>query len=616
MRTLGTILKQHLTEIDLRYLRRWLIVAGLLGVAAGLSSIALTYGIEWATKLFLAMGAGFNPPVPAGEGATVVSTIAHRWMIPVVTTVGGLLVGLIIQKLGPEAGGQGIDNAIIAFHHNEGNIGNRVPFVKLLASSITIGSGGSAGREGPMAHIAAAFGSMLGRLFKLTVQERRMAVAAGIGAGIGAIFKAPLGGAILASEILYLEGFETGALIPAFMASIIGYTIYASVFGFGPIFGVSSTITFNDPTQLIYYAILGLVCGLIGLLYPMSFFNIKALFNRLPAPKILKPAIGGALVGIMGLFLPQVLGMGYGWLQITMAPQTVLSLGIIIALIFGKMIATGLTLGSGGSGGDFAPGLMIGGLVGAALWTAFHGILPHMPDSPAPFVIVGMMALLGGVARAPLAVMFMVGEMAGSYSMLAPAMFAIGISYIIIGHHTLYEAQLPSPAASPAHAFEFSFPLMRQITVRDAMNPKVTTINAEMSASSAMDMLLELRIKSMPVLNDHGSGELAGIVTTRDVLRTPRDARPQTLVADIMTKDVITIQPEESLDTAMDLMSQRDIASLPVIDPGAVPSLVGIITRADISRAYASMAKKLIKRGAPLPPEPVPVPDRPELKVP
>jgi len=152
--------------------------------------------------------------------------------------------------------------------------------------------------------------------------------------------------------------------------------------------------------------------------------------------------------------------------------------------------------------------------------------------------------------------------------------------------------------------------------VRDAMNPKVTTINAEMSASSAMDMLLELRIKSMPVLNDHGSGELAGIVTTRDVLRTPRDARPQTLVADIMTKDVITIQPEESLDTAMDLMSQRDIASLPVIDPGAVPSLVGIITRADISRAYASMAKKLIKRGAPLPPEPVPVPDRPELKVP
>jgi CIC family chloride channel protein len=593
-----TVLKQHFTEIDLGYLRKWLLVGGLIGIVAGLGSILFSMAISWATHFFLGQGAGFIPPVSVGEGQTVVTAIGRRWMIPVITTVGGLLSGFLVYKFAPEAEGHGTDAAIDAFHHKKGNIRARIPLIKLVASAITIGSGGSAGREGPTAQIAAGFGSLLGKFLKLTVQERRIAVAAGIGAGIGSIFKAPLGGAILSTEILYLEGFEVGALIPAFMASIVGYTIYAVWSGFTPIFGGHFDITFHDPFALLYYAGLGILCGLVGSVYPRVFYAVRNLFHRLPVSNYLKPAIGGAIVGLIGLLLPQVLGMGYGWLQIAMTPQTILPIGLMAILVFAKIVATSFSIGSGGSGGVFAPGLFIGGLLGAIVWTGFHGTLPHMPPTPEPFVVIGMMALFGGVARAPLAVMFMVGEMAGSYTMLAPAMIAVSIAYVLIGKHTIYESQVASPAASPAHAFEFSFPLLRRLTVRDAMHPRVLTVPADTTAQQALDMLTDLHIKSLPVTSRNGNEHLAGIVTARDVLRTPRDVREMTRVTEIMTKSVISIKPDESLDTAMELMTQHDIASLPVIETGAVGGLTGIVTRADISRTYARTAKKMIKHGA------------------
>jgi len=221
----------------LLYLHRWLLIAGSIGVVAGLGAILFYSAIHLATNLFLGMGAGYHPPGPIGEGEPVVSEISRRWMIPLITTLGGLLSGLIVSKFAPEAEGHGTDAAIEAFHQREGIIHPRVPLVKLIASAITIGSGGSAGREGPMAQIAAGFGSVMGQLLKFNARDRRIALAAGIGAGVGAIFKAPLGGALLSTEILYLEGFEIQALIPSFIASLVGYAIFAGWSGYVPIFG-------------------------------------------------------------------------------------------------------------------------------------------------------------------------------------------------------------------------------------------------------------------------------------------------------------------------------------------------------------------------------------------
>ena len=205
------------------YFQRWLVIGALIGVVAGLGAILFATAIALCTHLFLGIVVGFTPPSPAGEGPTAITPISRLWLLPVVTTLGGLLTGLIVFTLAPEAEGHGTDAAIEAFHEKGGRIRGRIPLVKMVASAITIGSGGSAGREGPTAQISAGFGSWLADLLHLDEHDRRIAMAAGIGSGIGAIFKAPFGGALLSAEVLYKRDFEADALFPSFVASAVGF---------------------------------------------------------------------------------------------------------------------------------------------------------------------------------------------------------------------------------------------------------------------------------------------------------------------------------------------------------------------------------------------------------
>ena len=416
------------TDVDWRaqllggYFRKWVTIGVLIGVVAGLGAIAFFWSIDFATYIFLERLSGLTPPIPAGEGSTVVEPVARRWALPLVVALGGLLSGLIVFTLAPEAEGHGTDAAIDAFHQKAGRIRSHIPPVKLVASAIAIGSGGSAGREGPTAQIAAGFGSWLGDALRLSPRDRRIAVAVGMGAGIGAIFKAPLGGAILAAEILYLRDFELDAIIPGFIASVIGYAIFGAWAGWTPVFGSAHGLTFDEPGALPWYALLGIAAGIAGIVYATTFYRARDMFHHLKIPPHLKPMIGGAAVGLIALAYPQVLSMGYGWLQLSIDGNTAeLATTTMLILVALKIVATSLTIGSGGSGGIFAPGLFIGGMLGGGLWGVTHAHLPYMPDTPAPFVIVGMMALFGGVAKAPIAVMLMVAEMTGEFSMLIPA---------------------------------------------------------------------------------------------------------------------------------------------------------------------------------------------------
>src|SRR5918911_1214376 len=239
-----------------------------------------------------------------------------------------------------------------------------------------------------------------------------------------------------------------------------------------PIFGDQARLGFTHPVQLLYYALLGVVSGLGGLLYDRSFYGITGLFHRMALPRWIKPALGGLLVGGLGLIIPGALHTGYGWVQLSMG-QTLLTLPLWLVLLlpFAKILATSLSIGSGGSGGIFGPGMVIGGMLGATFWRLAYGILPGIPAQPAPFVIIGMMALFGGIAHAPLAVMLMVAEMTGNLSLLAPAMVAVAISTALVGDTTIYRSQLPSRADSPAHRVRFSFPLLSSLLVRDALTP-------------------------------------------------------------------------------------------------------------------------------------------------
>jgi chloride channel protein, CIC family len=217
--------------LDIGYLRKWLTIGILIGIVAGFGSILFYLLIQGASQLLLGNLAGYTTPVPGGEGETIVTAINRFWAVPLVTTIGGLASGLLVFKLAPEAEGHGTDAAIKAFHQKNAHIRGRVPIIKMIASAITIGSGGSAGREGPVALIGAGFGSILGNALRLNKHDRRIALTVGIGAGIGSIFKAPLGGALLGTEVLYRRDFETDAIFPSFIASITGYVIFASFNG-------------------------------------------------------------------------------------------------------------------------------------------------------------------------------------------------------------------------------------------------------------------------------------------------------------------------------------------------------------------------------------------------
>ncbi len=557
----------------------------MIGLVSGVGSIVFYEAIRLSSTFLLGDVGGFFPPSPIGEGGTLGVLSSHIYLIPVITTIGGLLSGIIVFGLAPEAEGHGTDAAIDAFHNKKGEIRSRVPLVKLAASAITIGSGGSAGREGPTAQIGAGFGSFLGKKLHLSLKDRRIALAIGIGAGIGSIFKAPFGGAILSTEILYLGDFEVETLLPAFIASTVGYSIFASYTGWTPLFGYINLGAFTDPINLPFYAILGVLCGLVGIVYVKGFYSTKAAFQRLKIPRFLKPALGGLLVGIIGMFLPQILGTGYGWLQIAMNGNFVLLPIILIPIIVVlKIVATSLTVGSGGSGGVFAPAMVIGGFLGASLWILLDGLFPHFGPVIAAFIIVGMMAFFGGVGKVPVAVILMVSEMTGGFTLLVPSMIATTIAYVITGKVTIYRSQVPSRADSPAHRGEYSIPLLKKLFVKDSMTRKVITTTPNSMISEVAEILSKNGIKGTPVLND--DGKLVGMITLTDILKLHPDQRPKTKVGSVMTKDLITVIPDDSLYTAFDKMTNNQIGRLAVVEPSNGTKLIGIITREDVWRVY------------------------------
>ncbi len=562
------------------YFRKWVILGVLIGVVAGVGAIVFFEAIDLATQFFLGWMVGLDPPVPRGEGTPEVTHIARLWLIPIVTTVGGLISGIIVFTLAPEAEGHGTDAAIEAFHERGGKIRSRIPAIKLFASAVTIGSGGSAGREGPTAQIAAGFGSWLGDLFRLTPQDRRIAVAVGVGAGIGAIFKAPLGGAILAGEILYLRDFELEAIIPGFIASVIGYAIFALWSGWTPVFGEGLNLKFTHPEQIVWYAVLGVAAGLVGLAYVRVFYGTRDAFHKIHIPPHVKPAIGGLAVGLIGLAFPEVLSMGYGWLQFAIEGNTAqLALGTMVALVALKIIATSLTIGTGGSGGVFAPGLFIGGMLGASMWGLLHSHVPWMPDTPAPLVIVGMMALFGGVAKAPIAVMIMVAEMTGEFSMIVPAMIAVSIAYLLTGETSIYENQVSTRADSPAHRGEYTIPLVQAISVGQAMRQEVVTAAPDEPVEVVANRMSERGIHGVPVVD---GDQLVGIFTETDALIAARDGKKT--VADAMTGDVILAYSSDTLHVALQRMTRADISLLPVVERGRPDRLEGVISLRDLAR--------------------------------
>ena len=433
--------------------QRLIVDAILLGVVGAIVAQLFMVALRWSSSLFLVSVAGYHAPGLPSEGGVLRETIGYYglWLLPVVTTLGGLIVGLLVEGYAPEAEGHGTDAVVRAFHRSDGVIRPRVPPIKLIASAITIGSGGSAGREGPIALVAAGVGSWYATITKREGRDRRLLMLAGMAAGLSAIFRSPIGTALMAIEVLYADmEFEAGALLYSLLASIVAYALNGFFDGWAPLFQLPGTIgRLRSALDYGWYVALGVLAGITATIVPIIFYRIRDLFRASRIPPVLRPAVGGLVVGLMGMAVPQVVGGGYGWMQLAIDGR--LALGSMLLLVLAKWVATSFSVASGGSGGVFAPSLYVGAMLGGA-WAAMVG------EPPAPFIIVGMAAVFSGAAHVPIATLMMVTEMTGGYTLLVPAALAVVISYLVqrrlsehLRYRSLYEAQVASRADSPAH---------------------------------------------------------------------------------------------------------------------------------------------------------------------
>ena len=561
--------------------RRLVLDSLWLGLVGALAAQVFLFLLDLSQRIFLEGLAGYTPPGLPNEGGSLVEKIGSHglWLLPLVTTLGGLLVGLLIHTLAPEAEGEGTDSAVKAFHHAGGRLRAHIPPLKMIASAITLGSGGSAGREGPTALITAGIGSVYGSLRQRSDDERRMLMLIGMAAGLSAIFRTPIGAAIFAIEVLYYEmEFESSALLYTILASVVAYTINGIFVGWKPLFAVPPNLAVNHAEEYLEYAVLGIAGGILAALMPVIFYRSRDTFRALQVPAYLKPAIGGLLVGLIGLALPEAIGGGYGWMQ--MAIDGRLGFKLLLLLPLAKMITLALTVGSGGSGGVFAPSLFVGAMLGGALAEAFG------QDSPAAFVVVGMAAVFSGAGHIPIAALFMVSELTGGYRLLPAAALVVALSYLVqvtlaqqLKYKSLYEGQLPT---RPRRDVD----LLEGISVAEAMETTIDSVPPTMPLPQLLQEFERTHHHGFTVVDD--GGNLCGIVSLDDLEQAMLSPDfEQKTVADIAIADGIAVgYPDETVSEALWRMGVRRIGRLPIVDRANPRRLVGILRRQNIIEAY------------------------------
>ncbi|HVW01933.1 MAG TPA: chloride channel protein [Planctomycetaceae bacterium] len=590
---------------DLRASVKWFLLSTAIGIVAGLGAISFQFLSQTVTHFTLENHAGYESHEPAGEHRFYAkmpreSLHLNPWLLVGIMAVGGLASGLLVYTFAPEAEGHGTDAAIESFHQKRGFIRGRIPIIKMIASAITIGTGGSGGREGPIAQIGAGFGSFLATRLNLSSRDRRIMLAAGMGAGVGSIFRAPLAGAIFAGEILYSEAdIESDVIVPAAIASIVGYSTFSLFLPhgkqFSPLFGNRVYHSIGSPAELLPLAVLAVVLVAVGAVYVKLFYGTHRAFKKIPIIPHLRPMIGAALAGGCGIGLMAILGgdqralavlsTGYGGLQaaLDLEPGTGLLL-LCVALV--KIVTTSLTIGSGGSGGVFGPSMVIGGCLGAAMGQLLRAVVPEMVPQPEIYAIVGMAGFFSGIAHSPISTIIMVSEMTGDYKLLLPTMWVSMLCFLLGRSWNLYEKQVPTRLDSPAHRGDFLIDLLEGIRVRDVPLSQRQTVVESMLLRDILQLITTSRQHYFPVVDV--SGKLLGIFSNDDVRAyTYNEGLWRLAVArDVMTSKLVTLTPEHDLNTAMRRFTQLNLDEIPVVDPQDSSKLLGMLRRKDAIGVY------------------------------
>jgi CIC family chloride channel protein len=582
-------------SVSFAHAGKWTVNFVLVGIIAGLGSIVFHYLSQAGLHYFMDLVAGYRPPSPAGEHHLFPSTGTplNRYVLLILPALGGILSGWLVYTYAPEAEGHGTDAAIDAYHNKGGFIRSRVPIVKLIASAITLTTGGSGGREGPIAQIGAGFGSFLATKLKLSDRERRIMMAAGIGAGVGSIFRAPLAGALFAAEVLYRDPeFESEVIIPAGISSVVAYCLFCLVFGWGSLFE-TPYFHFRNPLELGPYLVLALVLVGTGILYVKSFYGIVRLFKSMNIPNYLKPGLGGLCTGIIGFFLPQTLAFGYGFAQ--MALNNDITIPFLLFLAIGKIFTTSFSIGSGGSGGVFGPSIVIGGAMGGVVGKLFHQIIPGVVAEPGAFVVVGMAGFFTAVSNTPISTIIFVSEMTNSYHLLLPSLLVCSVAYLAGKKWTIYEKQVKSKVDSPAHAGDFFVDILQAIRIQDLMHlvKDVKLIPQNMTFREFRELFCETKQHYFPVIDPNN--RLVGIFSSTDIrgILFSRGIDNLVVMRDVATFDLIITTPSDDLNSVFQKFTIKNIDSLPVVRDDDHGVLIGMLNRREVIAFYNEQVQKM-----------------------
>ncbi|MDQ7826029.1 MAG: chloride channel protein [Candidatus Eremiobacteraeota bacterium] len=508
------------------------------------------------------------------------------YYVIIIPALGGIVVGFLTTTFAREAKGHGVPEVMLAVARSGGRIRFRVSAVKALASSICIGSGGSVGREGPIVQIASSLGSGLGQLFRLDEDKIRVLVACGAAAGVAATFNAPIAGTFFALEVIlrkYSQRFFSAIVLSSMIATLIS----RHHLGDRPAF-VTPVYQFNSLWELLFYLIFGFIAAFLGLAFIKLLYGSEDLFDSLKIPEIIKPAIGGVLIGAIGFCYPQIFGVGYEAIDLALFGKISLIIGI--TLVFLKIVATSLTLGSGGSGGIFAPSLFIGAMAGEAYGKLTYLVAPAMAIPPGACALVGMAAVFAGAAQAPFTAVLILFEMTGDYRIILPLMITCIISTLVVrklSSESIYTLKLKRRGIDIDRVIEQD--MMEHHTVAEAMIENPATLNDSDALDKAEALIEFSGHYGFPVLDS--TGKLVGVLASHDILEAHKrafsdESRRAVLVREIMTSSILVCYPDEKLHDVLDKMGERNIDHIPVVERNDTSRLVGLITGKNVIALY------------------------------
>ncbi|UCD79985.1 MAG: chloride channel protein [Desulfobacterales bacterium] len=560
------------------------VLAVSVGVAGGFGAVVFRLLINFFQTI------AYGSP---SELLAVIDTIPWYYKVWI-PALGGLVVGPLVYFLAREAKGHGVPEVMEAVALKGGVIRKRVVIVKTLASAISISTGGSVGREGPIVQIGSAIGSTLGQALKVSADRMRTLVGCGAAAGIAATFNAPIAGSMFALEVV-LGDFGLATFSPIVISSVVATVVSRAYLGDTPAFIVPA-YELVSAWEFPMYLVLGFFCAAVGVTFTKTLYRIEDLFDSFKFPEYLKAVIGGLILGVLGLFFPQVLGVGYGAIDQALMQQ--LAWWLMLVLVFVKIFATSITIGSGGSGGIFAPSLVMGAMAGGFFGGVVHDLFPHVTASPGAYSIVGMGAVVSATTHGPLTAILILFEMTGDYKIILPLMFSCIVGTIASGQllrDSIYTLKLARRGIDIKEGKEVN--VLKSLFVKDVMSRQVETIPEGLPLEAMSDKISKSKFNSFPVLN--ADDKLCGIISFIDYSEAifDEDLKHLVVAKDLATSNVVTVSSDDNLYAALEKISRQDFATLPVVSPDDPGQLVGVISRRDIIGAYdkAVLKKSLFK---------------------